>query len=116
MRLQGSVVAERRERFLDLVGGGPEIDKSSLLPDKSCYCLLNSDGDGVVVESYLPDNDAQEFGRCASRQEPGDGQSLDRDKGPAPPRLKRPGLAARPSPCPNAWQDQMFCAFISLAM
>lgn len=64
MRLQGSVVAERRERFLDLVGGGPEIDKSSILPDKSRYCLLISDGEGVVVESYLPDTDAQEFSRC----------------------------------------------------
>ncbi len=63
MRLQENIVAERRERFLDLVGGGPELDKSSILPDKSRYCLLISDGDGVVVESYLPDADAQEFGR-----------------------------------------------------
>lgn len=63
MRLQDSIVAERRERFLDLVGGGPELDKSSILPDKGRYCLLISDGDGVVVESYLPDCTAQEFSR-----------------------------------------------------
>ena len=64
LRMQENAVAERRERFLDMVGGGPELDKSSILPDKSRYCLLISDGDGVVVESYLPDTDAQEFDRC----------------------------------------------------
>jgi len=64
MRMQETAIVERRERFLDLVGGGPELDKSSILPDKSRYCLLISDGDGVVVESYLPDTDAQEFDRC----------------------------------------------------
>lgn len=64
MRLQENIAAERREHFFDLVGGGPELDKSSILPDKSRYCLLISDGDGVVVECYLPDTDAQEFVRC----------------------------------------------------
>lgn len=64
MRMQENNIAERRERFLDMVGGGPELDKSSILPDKSRYCLLISDGDGVVVESYLPDTDAQVFDRC----------------------------------------------------
>jgi len=63
MRLQENIAAERRERFLDMVGGGPELDKSSILPDRSRYCLLISDDEGVVVESYLPDTDAHEFGR-----------------------------------------------------
>lgn len=64
LRMQQNAVAERRERFLDTVGGGPELDKSSILPDKSRYCLMISDADGVVIESYLPDSDAQDFGRC----------------------------------------------------
>lgn len=59
--MQQTIIAERRERFLDLIGGGPELEKLSILPDTSRYCLLISDG--VVVESYLPNSDAQDFGR-----------------------------------------------------
>jgi len=64
LHLQQSAIAERREHFLEAVGGGPELDKSSILPDKSRNGLLISDADGVVVESYLPDADRQAFERC----------------------------------------------------
>lgn len=64
MRLQQAVVAERHQRFLDLSdGGGPDLDKASILPDKARYCLLISDGDGVVIDAHLPEGYAEEFER-----------------------------------------------------
>lgn len=64
LRLQQAEVTERRDRFLDLIGGfGPELDRASIIPDKGRYCLLITDSSGVVVEAYTPDADATDFSR-----------------------------------------------------
>lgn len=64
LRLQRAEVDERRERFLETIGGfGPELDKASVVPDKGRYCLVISDADGIVVEAYLPDGHQSDFSR-----------------------------------------------------
>lgn len=64
LRLLQAEVSERRDRFLDLIGGfGPELDRASIIPDKGRYCLLITDSDGIVVEAYTPDADTTDFSR-----------------------------------------------------
>lgn len=64
LRLQQAELTERRDRFLDLIGGfGPELDRASIIPDKGRYCLLITDSSGIVVEAYTPDADATDFSR-----------------------------------------------------
>lgn len=64
LRLQQSEVNARRDRFEDLIGGfGPELDRASIIPDKGRYCLLITDCDGIVVEAYIPDAEADNFVR-----------------------------------------------------
>jgi len=64
LRLQQAEVIERRDRFLDLIGGfGPELDMASIIPDNRQYCLLITDSSGIVVEAYTPDADTSDFSR-----------------------------------------------------
>jgi len=64
LRLQQAEVTERRDRFLDLIGGfGPELDRAAIIPDKGRYCLLITDSSGIVVEAYTPDADTTDFSR-----------------------------------------------------
>ncbi len=64
LRLQRAETTERRERFLELIGGfGPALDKAAVLPDKGRYCLLISDSERVVVEAYAPQGYEEEFDR-----------------------------------------------------
>lgn len=64
LRLQGAEIAQRREQFQDLIGGAAsELDRSTLLPVKSRYCLLVTDAEGVVLESYAPDGVEADFQR-----------------------------------------------------
>lgn len=64
LRFQDAEVSPRRERFLDLIGGAAsELDRSNLLPSKSRYCLLVSDAEGVILESYVPEGNEAEFQR-----------------------------------------------------
>ncbi|MCB1385933.1 MAG: hypothetical protein KDJ80_08320 [Nitratireductor sp.] len=64
LRLQADEISHRKERFLDLVGGAvSEVDRSVLLPNRSRYCLLITDADGIVIESYVPEGLEAEFQR-----------------------------------------------------
>lgn len=64
LRLQGSEIDQRREQFQDLIGGAAsELDRSTLLPVNSRYCLLVTDAEGVVLESYAPDGVEADFQR-----------------------------------------------------
>jgi len=64
LRLQQAEVTERRDRFLDMIGGfGPELDRASIIPDKGRYCLLITDSSGIVVEAYTPDADTSDLSR-----------------------------------------------------
>ncbi|WP_416881628.1 sigma-54-dependent Fis family transcriptional regulator [Marivita sp.] len=64
LRLQASEIAQRNERFLDRIGGAvTEVDNSALLPSRSRYCLLITDADGIVIESYVPEGMEAEFHR-----------------------------------------------------
>lgn len=64
LRLQDTEMSARRERFQDLVGGAAsELDRSSLLPSNSRYCLVVSDAEGVVLESYAPDGVEEDYHR-----------------------------------------------------
>ncbi len=64
LRLQSNEIGQRRERFLDQIGGAvSEVDKAALLPNQSRYCLLISDSDGIVIESYSPEGLEAEFQR-----------------------------------------------------
>lgn len=64
LRLQQTELNPRRERFQDLIGGAAaELDPLALLPSKSRYCLLVSDAEGVVLESYAPEGAETEFQR-----------------------------------------------------
>lgn len=65
LRLQNTEISQRREQFQYLIGGAAsELDRSTLLPSKSRYCLLVSDAEGVVLESYAPEGLEVEFQRC----------------------------------------------------
>lgn len=64
LRLQSTEVHQRKEQFLDRTGGAiSEIDQATLLPRQSRYCLLVSDEDGIVIESYAPEGLETEFQR-----------------------------------------------------
>ncbi len=64
LRLQADEIAYRNEKFLDQIGGAvSEVDNSALLPSRSKYCLLISDADGIVIESYAPEGLEAEFQR-----------------------------------------------------
>ncbi|KIC17768.1 sigma-54-dependent Fis family transcriptional regulator [Leisingera sp. ANG-DT] len=64
LRLQAGEIIHRNERFLDQAGAAAaEVDKSALLPSRSRYCLLITDADGIVVESYAPEGVEAEFQR-----------------------------------------------------
>ncbi|MDC0660548.1 helix-turn-helix domain-containing protein [Leisingera sp. SS27] len=64
LRLQSNELSQRREKFLDQIGGAAaELDKSTLLPHRSRYCMLVSDADGIVIESYIPEGLEAEFQR-----------------------------------------------------
>ncbi|MBO9465635.1 sigma-54-dependent Fis family transcriptional regulator [Tropicibacter sp. R15_0] len=62
LRLQADEIAFRNEKFLDQIGGAvSEVDNSALLPSRSRYCLLITDADGIVIESYAPEGLEAEF-------------------------------------------------------
>ncbi|SLN66554.1 Acetoin catabolism regulatory protein [Ruegeria meonggei] len=64
LRLQADEIAYRNEKFLDQIGGAvSEVDNSALLPSRSRYCLLITDSDGIVIESYAPEGLEAEFQR-----------------------------------------------------
>lgn len=64
LRLQSNEVAQRNEKFFDVIGGAAsEVDKTALLPNQSRYCLLITDADGIVIESYAPQGVEAEFQR-----------------------------------------------------
>lgn len=64
LRLQAQEIEQRKERFLCEIGGAAsEMDNSALLPSQSRYCLLVSDADGVIIESYVPGGMEHEFNR-----------------------------------------------------
>ncbi len=65
IRLQEAELADRRDRFLDRIGGfAPELDRGALLPDKHRFSLLVADAEGFVVEAYAPDGCSNDFQRC----------------------------------------------------
>ena len=64
LRLQSGEISQRNERFLDRIGGAvSEVDQSALLPCQARYCLLITDADGIVIESYAPAGLEAEFQR-----------------------------------------------------
>lgn len=64
LRLQSNEVGERNAQFLHQIGGAvTEVDKAALLPNRSRYCLLIADSDGIVIESYAPEGLETEFQR-----------------------------------------------------
>lgn len=64
LRLQADEIAYRNEQFLDQIGGAvSEVDQIALLPAQSRYCLLITDADGIVIESYAPEGMETEFQR-----------------------------------------------------
>ncbi|MGH1414138.1 MAG: sigma-54-dependent Fis family transcriptional regulator [Pelagimonas sp.] len=64
LRLQANEIAYRNEKFLDQIGGAvSEVDNSAVLPSRSRYCLLITDADGIVIESYAPEGLKMEFQR-----------------------------------------------------
>lgn len=64
LRLQAQEIEQRKERFLCQIGGAvSEMDNSAILPSQSRYCLLVSDADGIVIESYSPGGMEHEFHR-----------------------------------------------------
>ena len=64
LRLQSGEIDHRKKKFLDQIGGAvSEVEKSALLPNRSHYCLLITDADGIVIESYAPEGLEAEFQR-----------------------------------------------------
>ena len=64
LRLQEDEINYRNALFLERIGGAvTELDKSALLPSRSRYCLLITDADGIVIESYAPEGVEAEFQR-----------------------------------------------------
>lgn len=64
LRLQEAEIRQRHAQFHDLIGGAAsELDRTALLPIKSRYCLLVTDSEGVVLESYAPEGAEAEFQR-----------------------------------------------------
>ena len=64
LRLQSNEVDQRKERFLEQIGGAAsEVDKAALLPNRSRYCLLITDAEGIVIESFAPEGLEAEFHR-----------------------------------------------------
>lgn len=64
LRLQEDETKFRSEQFLERIGGAvAEVDKSALLPSRSRYCMLITDVDGIVIESYAPEGMEAEFQR-----------------------------------------------------
>mgnify|MGYP001950545381 CR=1 FL=1 len=64
LRLQNNELQQRSEQFFDQIGAAAsEVDKDALLPNRARYCLLISDADGIVIESYAPEGLEAEFQR-----------------------------------------------------
>lgn len=64
LRLQSNELQQRSEAFYHQIGAAAsEVDKDALLPNGARYCLLISDSDGIVVESYAPEGLEAEFQR-----------------------------------------------------
>lgn len=64
LRLQSNELQQRSEAFYHQIGAAAsEVDKDALLPNRARYCLLISDADGIVVESYAPEGLEAEFQR-----------------------------------------------------
>lgn len=64
LRLQEDETKLRSEQFLERIGGAAaEVDKSALLPNHARYCMLITDADGIVIESYAPEGMEAEFER-----------------------------------------------------
>jgi transcriptional regulator of acetoin/glycerol metabolism len=64
LRLQSSELQQRSDKFHNQIGAAAsEVDKDALLPNRARYCLLISDADGIVIESYAPEGLEAEFQR-----------------------------------------------------